>query len=72
MELTQACTRCGGSNLEQGDLTTARGKVHLRLLNAPFFSLFSPNINIQATMCLDCGDIKLTGDATRAREILKK
>ena len=53
-------------------METGRGRVFFKLLNAPFFSLLSTNVNIEATICLDCGNIQLTGDVGRAREILKK
>ncbi len=71
-ELSQNCARCNGSNLEAGDLHTAHGAAWFRLLSGPVFSLFSSKVSVRATMCLDCGDIKLTGDVTRAREVLRK
>lgn len=72
MEISQTCARCGGSNLEAGELME-QGRVVFRTANAGFLkSLVFGNINIKAKMCLDCGDIQLTGDVARAREILKK
>ena len=72
MELQKACTRCGGTALESGQLTNPRGNVTFNLSKTPFLTWTSPMVPVSAVMCLDCGAIELTGDVIKAREVAKR
>lgn len=73
MGLQQICSRCGSSELESGVILTPHGQstVVLRLDKTPFFTL-SPNVEVRAEMCLNCGAIQLTGDIEKARDFAER
>jgi hypothetical protein len=72
MELQRVCTRCESTNLELGVLNNPRGEITFRLSKSPFFTLISPEVRVNAIMCLDCGAIELAGDIAKAREVAKR
>jgi hypothetical protein len=69
MELLKDCKHCGSTNLESGELRNNRGPIAFKLAKTPFFTLTSPDVRVDAVMCLDCGTIQLIGDTSKARQI---
>src|SRR5262245_42717206 len=61
---SRRCLRCGGERREPGGLATLGG-LSFYPANSTFWTL-SPNVAIQAFLCLDCGNIELVGDVKRA------
>jgi hypothetical protein len=54
--------------MEPGGLNTYRG-VSFYPANSTFWTL-SPNVAIQAFLCLDCGHLELFGDVKRAEALV--
>ncbi len=70
------CFKCGGTNLKPGELRS--GLVFLPVSAFRFDtgnrSLFdkTPDVLINATMCLDCGFVEILGNLKSAKAIVQK
>jgi hypothetical protein len=62
------CLRCGGERLEPGGLQ-GRGGLSFHPANCTFWTL-TPNVKVQAFLCLDCGNIELVGDVKKAEALV--
>ena len=60
---SRRCLRCGGERMEPGSLA-ARGGLSFYPANSTFWTL-SPSVDIQAFLCLDCGNLELVGDVKK-------
>jgi hypothetical protein len=65
---SRQCLRCGGERLEPGSLA-AHGGLSFFPANATFWTL-TPNVAIQAFLCLDCGNVELVGDVKKAEALV--
>jgi hypothetical protein len=65
---SRRCLRCGGERVEPGSLH-ARVSLSFRPANSTFWTL-QPHVAIQAFLCLDCGNLELVGDVTRASALV--
>jgi hypothetical protein len=54
--------------MEPGGLA-GRGGVSFYPANSTFWTL-SPNVKVQAFLCLDCGYLELAGDVTKAEALV--
>ncbi len=65
---SRRCLRCGGKRMEPGDLHT-HGGLSFHPANSTFWTL-TPNVAIQAFLCLDCGNLELVGDVKKAEGLI--
>jgi hypothetical protein len=65
------CLRCGGTNLEPGVLHAFDG-VYFRAENTKFMTLQTPNIDISAQVCLDCGAMDLVADVAKVKSLVRR
>ena len=65
------CSRCGSSKLESGRVQST-GRLHFHFENPRFLTMHTGYVPIVSTMCLDCGNIDLVGEVTKARKLSKK
>ena len=68
------CSRCGGEMAPGAlkQLGRTSGDVRFQLDEAPFFSLVSSDVEVSASLCLDCGFVELWGDREKARRVLRR
>jgi hypothetical protein len=65
---SRRCLRCGGGRIEPGALA-ARGGLSFYPANSTFWTL-TPNVEVRALLCLDCGSVELTGDVKKAEALV--
>jgi hypothetical protein len=65
---SRRCLRCRGERMEPGGLH-ARGGLSFYPANCTFWTL-TPNVAIQAFLCLDCGNVELVGDVKKAAALV--
>lgn len=65
---SRRCLRCGGKRMEPGGLA-ARGRLSFYPANTTFWTL-TPSVEIQAFLCLDCGNLELVGDVQKAESLV--
>jgi hypothetical protein len=65
------CSRCGGSKLESGRVQST-GRIHFHFENPRFLTMHTGYVPIISTICLDCGNIDLLGEVTKARRLSRK
>jgi len=65
---SRRCLRCGGERMEPGGLHTLGG-LAFHPANSTFWTL-TPNVEIQAFLCLDCGNLELVGDVKKAEALV--
>ena len=65
------CSRCGSSKLESGRVQST-GRIHFHFENPRFLTMHTGYVPILSTICLDCGNIDLAGEVTKARRISKQ
>ena len=65
------CSRCGSSKLELGRVQST-GRLHFHFENPRFLTMHTGYVPIMSTMCLDCGNIDLMGEVSKARRISKQ
>lgn len=63
------CNCCGADKLIAGQVQST-GAIYFRPTDVPFLTLTSPNIRVNANMCLGCGAIQLVGEVEQARRVL--
>jgi len=69
-ELTN-CPLCNSTNVEPGTILST-GKLHFRPEHARFLTLKTANIAVKAHLCLDCGQVSLTGDIEKVKRLTEK
>ena len=62
------CPSCNGTNIEPGTLHST-GALHFRPEHAKFLKLKTANVEVNAGLCLDCGQIVLTADSDRVKAL---
>jgi len=65
---SRRCLGCGGERMEPGGLHTVGG-LSFRPANSTFWTL-TPNVEMQAFLCLDCGNVELVGDLKKAEALV--
>jgi hypothetical protein len=72
MAATGKCERCGGENLQPGDLTTEffHHPILFRPRNKRLLTLHAGPL-VTAFVCLDCGAVQLTADVEAVQGLLK-
>ena len=68
MNKPQTCPICNSSNLEPGSLDST-GKIHFRPEDAKFLKLKTANVAVEASLCMDCGHVILTGDTEKVKAL---
>ncbi len=68
MNQPQTCPSCNSSNMEPGSLGST-GKIHFRPEGAKFLKLKTANVDVSASLCMDCGHVTLTGDSEKAKSL---
>lgn len=71
MSEENTCSRCGGSKLEVGRVQST-GRIHFHFENPRFLTMQTGYVPILSTICLDCGNIDLAGDVSKARRLSRK
>jgi predicted nucleic-acid-binding Zn-ribbon protein len=69
MNKLQTCPNCNGTNMESGSLGST-GKIHFRPEGARFLKLKTANVDIAASLCMDCGYVALAGDTEKVKALL--
>jgi hypothetical protein len=54
--------------MEPGSLGST-GKIHFRPEGAKFLKLKTANVDVAASLCMDCGNVALTGDTEKAKSL---
>lgn len=62
------CPGCGSTQTVQGSIHST-GKMYFRPTDAKFFKLKTANVDVNACLCLDCGDIHLKADTEKVKEL---
>ena len=62
------CPNCLSTNREPGTIHST-GKLHFRPEHAKFLKLKTADVEVNAGLCLDCGQIWLTADAERVKAL---
>jgi hypothetical protein len=70
MPIEKKCLRCGGAQLQPGKIKST-GKIWFKPAKTKFLTLKTSNVDLQASLCLDCGTIDLTGDPGKAKALAK-
>ncbi len=67
--MKRKCPSCGSENLEPGTIQST-GRVNFRPNNAAFLTFKSADIDVQGSICTDCGYILLVGDGDKVKELV--
>jgi len=70
MNEEKKCLRCGGTNLQPGELQST-GKVYSRPKDAKLVTVLTTGAPISSIVCLDCGHVELVVDTEKAKSITK-
>ena len=68
MNKPQICPNCNSTNMESGTLGST-GRIHFRPNSAKFLKLKTANVDVAASLCMDCGHLALTGDTEKTKEL---
>jgi len=68
MNTPQTCPSCKSTNMESGSLGST-GKIHFRPEGAKFLKLKTANVDVAASLCMDCGHVALTGDTEKVKAL---
>jgi len=68
MNTLQKCPNCNSTNMEPGTLGST-GKIHFRPEDAKFLKLKTANVDVAASLCMDCGYLVLTGDTEKTKAL---
>jgi predicted nucleic-acid-binding Zn-ribbon protein len=68
MNRPQTCPNCNSANIESGSLSST-GKVHFRPEGAKFLKLKTANVDVAASLCMDCGNLALTADTEKVKAL---
>lgn len=64
------CLHCGGETAL--GILAEQHDTRFRPHDAPFFTLTSNDVKMDAWMCFECGRVELRGDAAKLRVVLKR
>ena len=64
----EACPRCGDTCLVVGVLEST-GQIRFRPAQTRFFTFRTSDISIRAQMCSACGNLVMTGNTSKLRQI---
>jgi hypothetical protein len=70
MPTEKKCLRCGGTQLQPGKIKST-GKIWFKPEKTKFLTLKTSNVDMHASLCLDCGTIDLAGDPGKAKALTK-
>ncbi|MDH3613681.1 MAG: hypothetical protein OEU90_03100 [Gammaproteobacteria bacterium] len=70
MEDQRTCNRCGSTRFSEGSIQST-GKMYFRLRETKFFAAKTADLEVNGSLCLECGSIDLIGDVEKARSLLK-
>jgi hypothetical protein len=65
----EKCYRCGSTRLQPGRVR-AESRLSFVPDNAPFWTLSTLNVALEASLCMDCGAVELFGDLQKAKRLL--
>jgi len=68
MNKPQTCPICNSTNMESGSLGST-GKIHFRPEGAKFLKLKTANVDVAASLCMDCGHLALTCDSEKVKAL---
>ncbi len=68
MNTLQECPNCNSTNMEPGTLGST-GKIHFRPEDAKFLKLKTANVEVAASLCMDCGHIVLIADREKVKAL---
>jgi predicted nucleic-acid-binding Zn-ribbon protein len=68
MNKQQICPNCNSTNMESGTISST-GKIHFHPEGAKFFKLKTANVDVAASLCMDCGHLALTGDTEKTKAL---
>jgi predicted nucleic-acid-binding Zn-ribbon protein len=63
------CPRCGSTNLENGSVHCG-GKVCFRPKRVKFLTTKTPDVSIEANICMDCGHLEFVGDQEKTKLLI--
>ena len=64
------CLRCGGTNLEDGELQST-GKVYTRPKRASLSAVLTTGVVVDTVLCYDCGHVELVVDTKKANSLAR-
>ncbi|MFW5829750.1 MAG: hypothetical protein ACOCXA_05765 [Planctomycetota bacterium] len=70
MVAVASCPVCTSTKIASGRLQST-GNVHFVPDDTRFLSAHTSNVAVQAHLCVDCGQVLLTGDNVKAEKIVK-
>lgn len=70
MSEEKTCLRCGGTNIEEGDIQST-GKIYSRPKNATLVAVLKTGVPVDSIMCYDCGHVELVVAADKLRSLIK-
>jgi len=68
MNKPQECPNCRSTRIESGSLCST-GKLYFRPEHAKFLKLMTANVDVAASICMDCTHIVLTADIEKVKAI---
>ncbi|MEJ2705945.1 MAG: PF20097 family protein [Sedimentisphaerales bacterium] len=68
MNKVQTCPSCNGTNMAAGSLAST-GNIHFRPEGAKFLKLQTANVDVAASLCMDCGHVVLTADTEKVKAL---
>ena len=68
MNKPQTCPVCNSTNMESGSLSST-GKIHFRPEGAKFLKLQTANVDVAASLCMDCGYVALVADTEKVQAL---
>jgi predicted nucleic-acid-binding Zn-ribbon protein len=68
MNTLQTCPNCNSTNMESGTLGST-GKIHFRPEGTKFLKLKTANVEVAASLCMDCGHLALSGDTEKTKAL---
>lgn len=68
MNKVQTCPNCNSTNMTAGSLNST-GSIHFRPSDAKFLKLQTANVEVAASVCMDCGHVVLTADTEKVKAL---
>ncbi len=68
MNKVQTCPNCNSTNMTAGSLHST-GSIYFRPEGAKFLNLHTTNVDVAASLCMDCGQVVLTADTAKVKAL---
>jgi predicted nucleic-acid-binding Zn-ribbon protein len=68
MNKVETCPNCDSANMTAGSLSST-GNIYFRPEGAKFLNLHTTNVDVAASLCMDCGQVVLTADTAKVKAL---